>query len=247
MKHILTGSAKIVVMERVLIPVIFTFFCSLSASSATAEVEVTVLTQIPKLLRTWNPEEIREFARKGRFTSQKFIFDESAKTMELNERADIDLLTVYGKDAAGKPKVARVPRFMVWRDAFKLSFDFKKGQLSSRATPTQLKIPLDLFDIRDINKIELSQHGMTYPGTRLKVRTNPAASRGEKLFTQNCLACHSFSHPIDPTQLSPDMLKAFAPKHSGFPGLAIDARDSRGLTAYGEALASEKSKVDSAK
>lgn len=205
-------------------------------------------TPAPRVLRQWSVEEVRKFQVRGRFTSQRFIFDESAKDLELAARADIDLLTVYGKDNAGQPKVARVPRFMVWRDAFKLSFDSKKGELYSRAIPTHLKLPLELFQIRQIHRIELSQHRETYPDTKLKIRTNPAASRGEKLFTQNCLACHSLAaKAIDPASLTPEALQGFAAKHGKFVGLSIDARDARGLTAYAEALASEKPKVQSPK
>lgn len=181
------------------------------------------------------------------FNSQKLIFDESTGDMDLNDRANIDLVTVYGKGRDGQPKVARVPRFLIWRDAFKIYFDSKTNSLNSRAVPSILKVPLDLFDIQYIEKIELSQHHETYPGTMLKVRTNPAASRGEKFFTQNCMACHSFNRPFDPTKLTADSFKDFATKHSKFKGVIVDSKDIRGMTAYSEALASEKSKVESSK
>jgi hypothetical protein len=234
-------------MERVRISPLFglsLITALVNAGSLPAFADVTVST-LTRTLKTWTPEEIKKLRQVGTFNSQKLIFDESAKTLELAERADIDLVTVYGKNSAGKPKIARVPRFMIWRDAFKISFDSKSGRLSSRATPTHLKVPLDLFTLHDITKIELSQHHSTYPGTRLRVRTNPAASRGEKLYTQNCLACHSFANPLDPTSLTAERLKAFTTQHVGFQGLVIDARDARGLTAYAEALASEKTQVPS--
>lgn len=219
---------------------------------------VTVLTQPPKTLRSWDHDAIQKIRTTGSgFGAQKMIFDESTQQLSLLERANIDLVTVYGKDKAGKPKTARVPRFMIWRDAFKIKYDGKTRRLSAWAepkklsSPSQLKAPVELFEFSDIEKFELSQHADTYPGTKLKIQTNPAASRGEKFFTQNCLACHSFHHPLDPTKIGTvfarDQIDLFRTRHEKPGGIVLDSRDIRGLTAYSEALALEKSKVESSK
>lgn len=230
---------------------LFWFFSLATVSQAqegvSERVEVTVLTQTPKLLKSWGADEIKQLRATGQFTAQRLIFEESAKVMELNERADIDLVTIFGEDADGKPKRARVPRFMIWRGALKIEWDAKKKSLRSWGTTTHLKVPLDLFEVRKITKFELSRHAVVYPGTTLKIRTNPAASRGQKFFTQNCMACHSFAKPLEPTQLKGDVFEKFAERHQRFPSLRLEHRDIRGLTAYSEALALERNQVPSAK
>ena len=100
------------------------------------------------------------------------------------------------------------------------------------------------FDANNIRKIELTDHLFSYPQTKLKIRTNPAASRGEKIFTQNCLACHSVStyHSpnLNPASLTAQKLNLFGSIHKRGPELKLDARSERGLIEYSEALAAEK-------
>ncbi len=224
------------------------FFCLvLQANTANATpktIDVVFLTQTgPRVLKSWSMEEIKKMAvgKHGDLSAQKLVFDESASGLELNDRASIDLVTIITDS-----KTIRVPRFLIWRGFFQFKFDSKTDELSSNLKNVEkgrILVPAWYFDSTNIRKIELSDHLFTYPQTKLKLRTNPAASRGEKLFTQNCLACHSvttYKSPIlNPTSITRDRLKSFSNIHKRWPELKLDARSERGLIEYSEALALE--------
>jgi hypothetical protein len=221
------------------------WFALLAGAGPANALEVTLLTpQGSKSLRKWTSAELKKFSKAGRISAQELVFDESAKNLDLNDRADIDLVTLYGN----QQRIARVPRFMIWRGSlqFRLGSD---GTLSARASNNPLLVPQDFFNVNGIRRIELSRASSTYPGTRLQVRTNPAASRGEKLYTHSCMACHSLdSAPqIEVSRLNDAYLRSFSGKHRATGKLALDSRTLRGLVAYREALASEKNGVSSSK
>jgi hypothetical protein len=196
-----------------------------------------------KVIREGGGSDFARHAKKssGRISVQEW-FDAITASLDLNDKADIDLMTLYGADG----KTARVPRFMIWRGfiRFRLSPD---GTLESEGDPNRLLVPRDFFTIKRIQKVEFSRASDTYPGTALAIRTNPAASRGEKLFTQSCMACHSIgSVPrIDAQKLSDPFLKSFNGKHRLMGSLTLDSRAIRGLAAYRDALASGRSGVKS--
>jgi len=229
--------------------IIFSFFSVFFWISNAQALDVVFLTHPPKVLKSWSPEALSKLAkRNGAISAQTLIFDDSAQSLDLNDRADIDLVTLYGKHG-----MARVPRFLIWRGLLKLTWNRKTQSLDSEGkieslVPKRLLVPAKVFRVREIQKIELAHHSWVYPGTRLVIRTNPAASRGEKLFTQSCLACHSLSGftPLTPAQLTDSALDAFNTKHHTYPELRLDARATRGLAAYREALAREKTVVPSA-
>jgi len=112
-----------------------------------------------------------------------------------------------------------------------------------------MMVPPGFFSVDGIERIELSRASVLYPGTRLMVRTNPAATRGEKLFTQSCMACHSLENApkLEATLLAEGYLKAFDQNHAPTVKAGLDSRALRGLLAYREALASEKNSVNSPK
>ena len=221
------------------------FWAFLMIPMTSFALEVTLLTTSgPKTLKTWSESALRSVVKRGSISAQELIFDQSTQGLDLNVRADIDLVTLYGK----KNRVARIPRFMIWRGNLKLDLS-REGELRSRANATPPLVPLDFFSVEGIERIELGRASTLYPSTKLLVRTNPAASRGEKLFTQSCMACHSLGQipRIEATLLNESYLKDFKRGHRPTGGVALDARAFRGLVAYREALASEKISVNSSK
>jgi hypothetical protein len=209
------------------------------------KIEVSLMTASgPKMLRSWEQEELIHASKKGTVSAQDLIFEKSTNSLELNEKADVDLVTLYGKDG----RISRVPRFMIWRGSLRFRLD-KDGSISSRATSAPGMLPAGFFKVQEIQRIELSRATALYPGTRLNIRTNPAASRGEKMFTQACMACHSLSPvpKIEIEGLNENYLRQFSTKHRPTAGFVLDARAVRGLLAYREALASEKTSVKSPK
>ena len=205
--------------------------------------DVTLLTQQgSKVLRSWTPDELKQMAAKnGSISAQKLILDESTQNLELSERANVDLITIYGSD-----HVARVPRFMIWRGDLKIE-RAKDGSLQCKGQAGRLLVPSSIFSVSKISKIELSRASLVYPGIQLSVRTNPAASRGEKLFTQSCLACHGLPGAVG---LKIDVLtnkniEAFNSIHKKAGGMVLDAKATRGLIAYRDALKNEHSELKS--
>jgi hypothetical protein len=216
----------------------------LISNNARAGVDVAFLTQAgPLNLKSWHDADLKAVAkRSGEISAQKLIFDESAQKLELNDRADVDLVTVYGDH-----KMARVPRFMIWRGFFKLQLN-RDGTLSSKGDGNRLSVPSALFTVTKITKIELTRASILFPETELHLKTNPAASRGEKLFTQNCLACHGLPSTVKlkPEGLADAQLNGFAKNHLPL-GVSLDAKGLRGLLAYRDALIAEHSEVKSKK
>ena len=221
---------------------IFVFFCGLAAFIPGARaLDVVFLTpKGPSLLKTWTAEELGQLSKRGKITGQNLIIEESTRSLDLNSRAEIDLVTIYGSG-----KIARIPRFMIWRDFIKLRWDPGRKAISANATSaSRLVVPKEVFNVSDIQKIELAKHSLIYPGTELRIRTNPAASRGEKLFTQSCLACHSLpqAKAVGPAQLTENNLNHFTEHHRSA-GVDLDSRGIRGLIAYSQALASQQNDV----
>jgi hypothetical protein len=222
-----------------------------SAGAEAKSVDVVFLTQSgSRILKSWSEEDLRHFpgSRGGKISAQEFLFEDSSNGLGLNDRAGIDLVTIHTDK-----KIIRVPRFMIWRGFFQFQFHAKTGELSSSLKSKssleqgRILLPAWYFDTQAIRKIELSDRQLTYPGTHLKIRTNPAASRGEKTFTQNCMACHSIPSSgapiLQPTALIADRLKAFESIHQKWPEIRLDSRIIRGLIEYSEALAFEKNEV----
>lgn len=222
------------------------------AKAASKPIDVVFLTQsASRVLKSWSAADLQRFAgnKRNDLSAQKFLFEDSTNSLELNDLASIDLVTI-----TTDTKIIRVPRFLIWRGFFQLKWDNKNEILSTRLKGAALKsleagriiTPASYFEVDQIRKIELSDHLTIYPQTKLRLRTNPAASRGEKLFTQSCLACHSvptYAAPsLNPSALPIDKIKNFSLVHKKWPEMKLDARSERGLIEYSEALALEKVK-----
>jgi hypothetical protein len=213
------------------------------SGTAHADVDVVFLTQTSTLkLKTWTATDLKSLAKHaGQLDAQKLIFDESTEKLELNDRADIDLVTIYGSN-----RTTRVPRFMIWRGILKLQMDHD-GSLNAKGEGSRLMLPSTMFSISKITKIELSRASMQFPENELHLKTNPAASRGEKLFSQNCLACHGLNlAKLKVDTITDAQIKSFDAKHRS-EGVSLDARAVRGLIAYRDALTIEHSEVKSKK
>ena len=52
-------------------------------------------------------------------------------------------------------------------------------------------LPVESYFLSEVSRLELSNYSERYSGLFLKRRTDPLAMRGEKIFVQNCITCHS--------------------------------------------------------
>lgn len=236
----------------IFISLVFNLFHVKAAHSFDSkEIDVVFLTQSgPQVLKQWSFESLNSWQKKNpAFEAQRFLFEESASLLKLEEKAGIDLVSIIAEH-----KTIRVPRHLIWRGWLRFSWDPRKKILSSalaKISQTKVAFPLEYYQSGPIRKIELSNHEFTYPDTRLFARTNPAASRGEKIFVQTCLSCHSVSSygsaRLTPEDLKPESLKNFNQVHRQWPKLFLDSRTERGLMVYSEALALEQNGVKTKK
>jgi hypothetical protein len=123
-----------------------------------------------------------------------------------NEKsAQIDLVIL--KSLTGES--ALIPRALVSKYPMMLALDWNGMAKDSRGpiysvVPWTSKsrimnedLPLEKYFIPQVSKIELTNYRDRYSDLFLKRRTDPSAMRGEKLFVQNCVSCHSGGHGSD--------------------------------------------------
>jgi len=158
-----------------------------------------------RVLKTWSLEQLHGYKmtshhekdpESGHILSWKGVvlsrlLEEAAASLTVEERARIDLVIVQG--------VAAIPRAMILKYPFLLAIDdnASRGPLYSvvpwTSKPKILNevLPLERFFVSHVDKIELTNYADRYGSLYLKRRTDPLAIRGEKLFVQSCVNCHS--------------------------------------------------------
>lgn len=214
-----------------------TLFLGVSAAYASVpKIQVQVLTHnlkskvlSPLSQETW----VMLFKGKREIPVQSWL-EVMTQGLDLNDRAEIDMVSLSNDQGT---EVVRVPRYMIVRKRvfFKLN---KEGEQSYLSLSWKDKKPY-YREISKISTIELANHKLVYPGTWLTTRTNPAASRGEKIFVQNCLSCHSVpgAPKITPRQIPEHLVESFNSLHSKkVPNLELDSKEARGLEAYKESM-----------
>lgn len=104
-------------------------------------------------------------------------------------------------------------------------------------------LPWGAYSMDRLKRIELANYQERLGGMLLKRRTDPAAMRGEKLFVQNCMACHAASSPRW-MQLGAGIastLEAGVGKHPPAQGVRkLDDRSTRALRSYWNAWLAEQ-------
>jgi hypothetical protein len=201
---------------------------------------------VTKLLVSPVEQNLPAYESKSKDIPLQAWFDATTVGINLTDRADVDLMTFYGKNPSA---VARVPRYMMVRDWIRLRYDSKLGYSLRVTGRAKIDLPVEVFQIQDIQSVQLANHKLVYKGISLNVRTNPAASRGEKLFLQNCLSCHATprTQTIEPlsliTKLTADHLSKHTAIHSTALKTGLTPKDIRGLEAYRDALVAQKSVI----
>jgi hypothetical protein len=188
----------------------------------------------PETLRTWTIRELQKRPRQGNI-SLKQILEESSNHLNDLKLSEVDLFNFY--DVNGQI-LARVPRFLIWKDRVRLRLDRKTNTLYSRVLPTEGQlVPFQELSVASLSRVEMVNSWKQYPGVRLRLRTNPAAVRGEKLVTHNCLSCHSLPKNPPLPFASACALKRpeLNAKHGDRWIYALDEYAHRGFQAYCEA------------
>ncbi len=171
------------------------------------------------------------------------LIQKGLDAMPTEKRATVDLVLVH----SGTGEKILIPRYAIVK--YPILLAYKKGQkegpfrilVPSQAVEKISKagLPVEKFHLSPVSQIELSNYQGTFGTYFLKRRTDPAAMRGEKLFVQNCLACHleggrgqksqqivmDRKHPLTTTSMP-----------------SFNERDWRALASYFQAYLSEVNK-----
>ncbi len=178
------------------------------------------------------------------------LIEEATKTFSAADRSDTDLVVM--KTRAGRE--ALMPKaFLVKYPQIQIALK-KNGQPLGVESPrlvlpatTNAKIQkenmlLEPMFVSELASITLSSYERRYGSFFLKRRTDPAAMRGEKLFLQNCITCHTQAAVTMVYLTSSDKIHKVAQgEHPNVPGnhgfsTIFDKKAIRSLVSYLEAF-----------
>lgn len=174
--------------------------------------------------------------------SLKKWVEEATQGMTGDENAQIDLLIFEGVGG----KKAFVPRHILQRfDLFLAKPNTESAVGLDIVVPRKVypkisaeRLPLDSYMIESVTSIELTNYKTHYGSYLLKKRSDPAAARGEKLFLQTCLGCHSVHNKVETSALKSKLETLDPFQHKQGTGLPFfDEKEVRSLKSYVKALA----------
>ncbi len=103
--------------------------------------------------------------------------------------------------------------------------------------------PLENLFVAGLESIELANYREVYGRLFLRRRTDPSAMRGEKLFVQNCLTCHTSGKGPAVDEIAQHS-RSKRLSDSGHPtvkgGPVLSSRDRRALQSYLDAFLGEQ-------
>lgn len=188
--------------------------------------------------------------------SLKTILEEVTQKLTVEERAQVDLVELSEK---GMEQKILLPRALIGKVS-KLGVERnKEGKVTITFPQDSGKrfesegVFLPSFTKKEFTEVRLTSYSDRYGKFLLKRRTDPAAMRGEKLFVQNCLGCHTAN--ADRTVFlkaftKPEEVKSFlmSEKHVGVSSTKkwesfLDSKRERSLLSY---LMAQKSSMSTA-
>ncbi len=182
--------------------------------------------------------------------SLSLLIEEATKTFTATDRSDTDLVVL--KSRAGR-EVLMPKAFLVKYPQIQIAFK-KDGQSLGAVSPrlvlpatTDSKIKkenmlLEPMFVSELGSVTLSSYERRYGAFFLKRRTDPAAMRGEKLFLQNCVTCHTQPAVAMAALTSSEKVQKVAQgEHPNVPGnhgfsQIFDKKAIRSLVSYLEAF-----------
>lgn len=173
--------------------------------------------------------------------------DKALEALPIEGRAQVDLIVLHGQNG----RRALLPRAFVSKYPVLLAFRGESlthsGEAADRGpvysvVPWSSKprimnedLPLESFFVSKITRVEFTNYREQYNSLYLKRRTDPSAMRGEKLFVQNCVNCHTGGQgPSLSGIVNEGGVKRFA--STGHPpikaGLKLTDRDRQSIIRY---------------
>lgn len=233
-------------------------FATCIGSSAWASPKVTVIWQRPdaeQVLQNLSPSDglkgfklatAKDKGRQWKGAVLSSVLEKAMEKLTPENRSQIDLVVLTGEKGQQvwipRSFVTKVPMVVVAETSGFRSVVPADG----KTRPAGDELPWGAYGLSGITRVELTNYQDRLGGFILKRRTDPAAMRGEKLFMQNCLACHadtSASWRSMGADFTP-MLEAQLQKHPLVPGIkSLDERNARALVSYWNAWVSEQSQA----
>jgi len=155
------------------------------------------------------------------------IVEKASQTLTPAEKSGIDLVVLVNEQG----KEVFVPRaFLVKYPRIILS---TRVVLPKQMQPKILKegLQLELLELEGVSKILLTSYQERFGFFKLTKRTDPAAIRGERLFLQNCVFCHSKekSLTVNEDQLTLSLSKT---SHPVFLMSKLEKKEIRSIGRY---------------
>jgi mono/diheme cytochrome c family protein len=186
-----------------------------------------------------DPETGKVVRWKGILLSQ--LLEKAMESLPPERKALVDLILVKGADG----RQAFIPRAFVVKYPILLAYSGSVAtDLGSRGplysvvpwTTHERKLreeaaPLESFFIPSVESVALTNYRLRFGAVYLKKRTDPSAVRGERVFVQSCVGCHSESRK--PMVTARGQAAFRHPEVKGVP--ALSERDRRALFQYIEA------------
>jgi hypothetical protein len=173
------------------------------------------------------------------------VLDHALEALPAPDRARFDLIVLHGRGG----KRALIPRALVVKFPILLALNHEQAPvsvapLSSHSRLLKEGVPPGTLYLEGVERVECANSRDRFGALYLKRRTDPSAMRGEKLFVQNCLACHAAGQGPGPEKITAPAEGggALPARHSAVAGYAeLSSRDLRALQSFLTAYHSEKS------
>jgi mono/diheme cytochrome c family protein len=175
------------------------------------------------------------------------LVDKALESLPIEGRAQVDLIVLHGQNG----RRALLPRAFVSKYPVLLAFQGEslsngvesdgRGPIysvvpwSSKPRVMREDLPLESFFVSKVTRVEFTNYRDQYNSLYLKRRTDPSAMRGEKLFVQNCVSCHtggqgpSLSGIVDERGTQKFALTGHPPIKAG---LKLTERDRQSIIRY---------------
>lgn len=254
--------------------VLFTLVAALIGPYANAALQISWESpgaQAPKVLKSFELGELesrslttlnekdplaKDLSATSKFQglSLALLVEEATQSFTAADRSLTDLIVL--KTRAGRevlmPKafLVKYPQIQVAlkRNGQKLGDESPRIILpaSTNAKIQKENILLEPMFVSEVASITLSSYKQRYGSVFLKRRTDPAAMRGEKLFLQNCMTCHTQPEVAMSVLTTAEKIEKLAQgEHPTVPGSSsfktvFDKKAVRSLVSYLEAFQFQK-------
>ncbi len=236
----------------------------INASQQSAWADVTAVlaissTQPEQALKTWTPQQLQSLKKASKSEKDpktgkisvwegpllQDLIDKSLESIPLETKAQVDLIIL--KDSSGGE--ALIPRSFVTKYPVMLALKKDHQPLptvhsvvpwTSQPKSMSEELPVERYFVVDVARVELGNYREKYRTAFLTRRTDPSAMKGEKIYVQSCLGCHSGSASQANVGSKARTVATSGSAHPAVSGLPkLDDRSKRALLNYLDELGNE--------